>query len=173
LIPQKTLKSPVEWPTFNCNIQRTGTYPKKKPFFDLSASGLVETNKPFQLTITSIYPDYNGQVLLSTNLKSICPSSATITQGKAVLPVTIDSKGEPLFISAIDISNSKRYGISGAIAVRSDTKPPGPIEDLAVSFRDYNSIELIWTAPGDDGDVGTATYYDIRYSENLTMKANL
>ena len=29
-----------------------------------------------------------------------------------------------------------------------------------------NSITLVWTAPGDDGTVGRATRYDLRYSSN-------
>jgi hypothetical protein len=43
------------------------------------------------------------------------------------------------------------------------------IVTLALSFpaaeaSPYNSVTLTWTAPGDDGSTGTASYYDIRYS---------
>jgi hypothetical protein len=34
------------------------------------------------------------------------------------------------------------------------------------------SITLNWTAPGDDGDIGTAAVYDIRYSTNLINSSN-
>jgi hypothetical protein len=34
------------------------------------------------------------------------------------------------------------------------------------------SITLNWTAPGDDGTVGTATQYDIRYSTTAITDAN-
>jgi chitodextrinase len=34
------------------------------------------------------------------------------------------------------------------------------------------SITLNWTAPGDDGSVGTATQYDIRYSTSTITDAN-
>ncbi len=45
-----------------------------------------------------------------------------------------------------------------------DTTPPGTITDLGIATIISTSITLIWTAPGDDGYVGTATAYDIRYA---------
>jgi chitodextrinase len=44
-----------------------------------------------------------------------------------------------------------------------DDTPPAAIADLAVLSTSDVSITLGWTAPGDDGDDGTATAYDIRY----------
>ncbi len=42
--------------------------------------------------------------------------------------------------------------------------PPAPVTDLkAVGFSESLFL-LTWTAPGDDGGVGTASQYDIRYS---------
>jgi hypothetical protein len=38
--------------------------------------------------------------------------------------------------------------------------------------QDLTSITLNWTAPGDDGDIGIATVYDIRYSTNPINNAN-
>ncbi|UCG61150.1 MAG: fibronectin type III domain-containing protein [Candidatus Zixiibacteriota bacterium] len=35
-----------------------------------------------------------------------------------------------------------------------------------------NSVTLTWTAPGDDGDVGVATEYDLRYSTSPISEAN-
>ena len=35
-----------------------------------------------------------------------------------------------------------------------------------------NSVTITWTAPGDDGDVGTASQYDIRYSTSSINDAN-
>lgn len=37
---------------------------------------------------------------------------------------------------------------------------------------DATAVTLTWTAPGDDGDVGTATSYDIRYSTSPITDAN-
>jgi chitodextrinase len=47
-----------------------------------------------------------------------------------------------------------------------DDVPPAAVTDLAASASATNSVTLTWTAPGDDGAVGTAAYYDIRYSNN-------
>ena len=44
-----------------------------------------------------------------------------------------------------------------------DTVPPARVTDLAVASVTDSSATLTWTAPGDDGDVGTARAYDIRF----------
>ena len=41
---------------------------------------------------------------------------------------------------------------------------PDAIADLNTGVVTSNSIALTWTAPGDDGDQGTASQYDIRYA---------
>ncbi|MCD6506399.1 PQQ-binding-like beta-propeller repeat protein [Candidatus Poribacteria bacterium] len=45
-----------------------------------------------------------------------------------------------------------------------DTIPPSAVVDLTVSSSTSDSITLTWTAPGDDGAVGKASQYEIRYS---------
>jgi len=45
-----------------------------------------------------------------------------------------------------------------------DTTPPAAVADLAASTPGAYSVDLSWTAPGDDGTEGTATEYDIRYA---------
>ena len=45
-----------------------------------------------------------------------------------------------------------------------DTTPPANVTDLAVSAATSHSLTLTWTAPGDDGNNGTAAEYDIRYA---------
>jgi parallel beta-helix repeat protein len=44
-----------------------------------------------------------------------------------------------------------------------DTTPPAAVTDLAATSPTTSSIVLTWTAPGDDGSIGRATTYDIRY----------
>jgi len=44
--------------------------------------------------------------------------------------------------------------------------------DLAASDTSDNSIALYWTAPGDDGNQGTAAIYDIRYSASMITESN-
>lgn len=48
-----------------------------------------------------------------------------------------------------------------------DTTPPARINDLqAEPGDDAGSIKLSWTAPGDDGNLGTASSYIIRYAKS-------
>ncbi len=44
-----------------------------------------------------------------------------------------------------------------------DTVPPAAISDLSTKYPTADAVFLVWTAPGDDGDEGTAVSYDIRY----------
>jgi hypothetical protein len=54
--------------------------------------------------------------------------------------------------------------ISGVTRITTlETIPPGTVDDLVVTEVTTSSATLQWTAPGDDGDVGAAALYDIRY----------
>jgi len=45
-----------------------------------------------------------------------------------------------------------------------DTTAPVAVTDLSALNATTSSIDLSWTAPGDDGSTGTAASYDVRYS---------
>jgi hypothetical protein len=49
------------------------------------------------------------------------------------------------------------------IGIFVDSTPPANITDLAASSSSATTADLTWTAPGDDGNQGTAAY-DVRYS---------
>jgi len=53
-----------------------------------------------------------------------------------------------------------------------DTTAPATVSDLAASSATQSSIDLSWTAPGDDGSSGTATSYDVRYSTATITEGN-
>ncbi len=53
---------------------------------------------------------------------------------------------------------------NGGTTPETDSTPPATTTNLAVLAVSDSSITLTWTAPGDDGDTGTATQYDLRYS---------
>lgn len=57
-------------------------------------------------------------------------------------------------------------------AMENDTIPPDPVSDLSVADAGSFSIQLAWTASGDDGSVGTASSYDIRYSTSPIDPSN-
>lgn len=50
--------------------------------------------------------------------------------------------------------------------------PAGVWAGLAASPASPNSVTLTWTAPGDDGNSGTASTYDVRYSTALITEGN-
>lgn len=53
-----------------------------------------------------------------------------------------------------------------------DATPPAAIADLTLSARTQTTIDLSWTAPGDDGTTGTAMAYDMRYATVRLNAAN-
>ncbi|NIM51749.1 MAG: CxxxxCH/CxxCH domain-containing protein, partial [Gemmatimonadales bacterium] len=53
-----------------------------------------------------------------------------------------------------------------------DTTPPDPITISAATGTNYREVDLNWTAVGDDGAVGTAASYDIRYNTVLIDGTN-
>jgi hypothetical protein len=53
-----------------------------------------------------------------------------------------------------------------------DGSAPAPVTNLAVTGTDSNSVDLAWTAPGDDWDSGSASSYDLRYSTSMITEAN-
>jgi hypothetical protein len=57
---------------------------------------------------------------------------------------------------------AQHHGVD--IAVELDVTPPAAVTDLAASVVGTTSITLAWTAPGDDGNEGTAGEYEIRVS---------
>jgi hypothetical protein len=75
---------------------------------------------------------------------------------------TIDEAG-----NASPLSN-----IISAETAAADQIAPSAIVDLKVVKSRPVSIEISWTAPGDDANTGTATIYDIRYSQSTINEAN-
>jgi hypothetical protein len=53
-----------------------------------------------------------------------------------------------------------------------DTVSPADVADLATSNVTRTAANLTWTAPGNDGNTGTAAIYDIRYSTSNITEAN-
>ena len=57
-------------------------------------------------------------------------------------------------------------------ATSQESYAPSIVADLSAGSATESSITLAWTAPGDDGSVGTASQYDIRYSTSPITGAN-
>lgn len=57
-------------------------------------------------------------------------------------------------------------------ATSTETTPPSAIANLGAGSPTEHSIELSWSAPGDDAMAGTAAQYSIRYSTAFLTEAN-
>ncbi len=61
------------------------------------------------------------------------------------------------------VSELAIYGYCGEEVV-TDNISPAKVKDLSTSIVTAQSVQLTWKASGDDGNSGTATTYDLRYS---------
>ncbi len=59
-----------------------------------------------------------------------------------------------------------------ATTAPAETIAPSAITDLSIGEVTFSSVELTWTAPGDDGDSGTASVYDIRLNNYPITEKN-
>ena len=57
-----------------------------------------------------------------------------------------------------------RVSFTYSSVATADTVPPAAVTDLAATAANTTSVTLQWTAPGDDGMIGQATWYDFRYN---------
>jgi subtilisin family serine protease len=53
-----------------------------------------------------------------------------------------------------------------------DTMPPAPVTSLSVQSAASNAVTLAWLASGDDGAVGKASRYEVRYSTKPITASN-
>jgi hypothetical protein len=78
----------------------------------------------------------------------------------------LDSSRHSIYARAYDAAfntcNSSKIYVT-VINPQPDTLPPGKIYDLEVTDSSLNSLTLSWTAPGNDGYIGAAWRYAIKY----------
>jgi hypothetical protein len=75
-----------------------------------------------------------------------------------------DSSTHSVFAKALDAAGNSGTSDTVTVLVRnSDTVAPDLVLDLTVIDSTASSVTLRWTAPGDDGSVGRASAYDVRY----------
>jgi hypothetical protein len=110
-----------------------------------NAAGLYHTNFGIQQSCNDRV--YSGKLVSETDISTL------LARG------WVDSKhGTERIIVRDDLGTSKPPA---------DTIPPAAVQDLNASSPTASTITLSWTAPGGDGTVGKATYYDIRFSTSM------
>jgi len=80
---------------------------------------------------------------------------------------------EPALKLTWDFPHGGKFEIwEGTNPVEPDIIPPSAVSVLSTTNPTAFSIDLTWTAPGDDGNNGTASLYDIRYSTSFISSTN-
>jgi hypothetical protein len=83
----------------------------------------------------------------------------------------LSESGGVVTVKAIDTAGNVIDQFATA-ASAGDTTPSAAVADLTATAATSNSVTLTWTAPGDDGNTGTASTYDIRYSTTTMTDGN-
>jgi len=155
--------------------------------FDIDESSIPDGATITQIDITVCARRAQGGVQIQTRrcVDGSCTSSgsniapgtsyAESTQSHTGLSIT-KSGSTDLEIGVLN-NASKISRVSQISAVVTytpavDGTAPSAISDLALSGATTSTIDLDWTAPGDDAGVGTATTYDIRYSTSAINDGN-
>jgi hypothetical protein len=75
-------------------------------------------------------------------------------------------------IDATGLTKNRWVKMEVASDLPPDPVDPDPVDDLAVTGTGVHTVDLSWTATGDDGNTGRATNYDVRYSTSTITAAN-
>ena len=74
--------------------------------------------------------------------------------------------------ATISAAGDNTVGYRQRLCLHTDTYPPAAVVNLNATAINGTAVKLTWTAPGDDGMNGTATSYDIRYSNATITESN-
>ncbi len=70
-----------------------------------------------------------------------------------------------LALVALDEAGN-RSPVSNVASATTGASPPAQIRDLQLVASTQTTLRVSWTAPGEDGNVGTAASYDVRWSSS-------
>ena len=110
---------------------------------------------------------------MDTNSNTIPDQTKDIKKGVEATTSTALADGNSHYFHIRSVDNAGNWQSTvhlGPFFI--DTTPPAAVIDLASSNPTRTSIDLSWTAPGDDANTGTASTYDIRYSTSPITDTN-
>lgn len=159
----------------------------------ITSSPTVTVNNPSPV-VSNISPESkiggSAEFTLTVNGANFTPSSVVKFAGSNRTTVFVNSGQLTATIPATDIVADGTFsitvfnttpggGTSNAVTFTvnatpppPDTTPPAAITNLVLTSLTASTMTLTWTAPGDDGSVGAATSYDIRYSTSIINESN-
>ena len=100
------------------------------------------------------------------------PQSAGNTQTFVVSGLTSETTYFFAIKTADEVPNWSNISNVVSATTANDATAPDDVTTLAAVLPTTTSLTLVWAAPGDDGSVGTAASYDIRYSTSTITEAN-
>lgn len=119
------------------------------------------------------YEAYSGTSMATPHVSGVAAliwgrfPSMTVDQVKALIMSSVDPKPS----LAGKCVTGGRLNAFWCIA-EPDSIPPAAVTDLVAFNPASNTVDLSWTATGDDGYVGRASRYDVRYSTSPITEAN-
>lgn len=117
-----------------------------------------------------ILKDSSDQIIENEFIPTL-PQNAGITENWNLqnLPANELVKLEIEALDELDQASTPAYEEVQILGEIIDEEPPSQINNIVVSSISMNSFQLNWTAPGDDGDVGTSNSYIIKvHTEDIT-----
>lgn len=132
-----------------------------------SSTGDLLINEP--LTTTVSIPDLSNNTVLSATYTisgdwTISTTGTISLYHGSILTMAVDLDG--------DGSVDQQLLPDSMEEITVDLTPPDKIDDLEVVDVQPGKVTLRWTATGDDEQMGTAAYYDIRYSNGPISQLN-
>ena len=123
----------------------------------------------------NVVVDYTGSVRFeSSDTSAVLPARYTFTAtdaGRHVFTATLNQVGSRQ-LTVTDTANAAlTRTVTITVVAYMDTTPPAT-PTLSIASRTSTQMELTWTAVGDDGNTGTATHHEVRYSTSPITPAS-
>jgi hyaluronate lyase len=110
----------------------------------------------------------NGKILIELSE----PAKALLSQDERIAVTQL----KPYVKFYVNVNSSKgqtyRVKFSTDPNAPQDTTSPAPVTDLAVAYTGTDTVNVTFTAPGDDGLEGKASTYDLRYTTSPITEEN-
>ena len=139
------------------------------PTADFSATPL-SGNGPLIVAFTNLSTSYDGITSWTWNFGD---GNSSTEQNPSHQYAQDGNYTVSLTVSEADADINTRTKLDYVTVIQpTDITSPAAVSDLAISSVLATSVTLSWTSPGDDGNIGNALQYDIRYSSSVITEAN-
>lgn len=155
-----------------------------RAFFSNWGEATVNVTAPGEYILSTTprntYTFANGTSMAAPHVSGsaalVCALSPNITMQKLRSVMMYSGYDAPWqLLNVYPISTGRAVDANRALQSISspDVTPPGPINNLTAQIIDtFPNYRLTWTPPGDDGNVGKVTAFEIRYSDTSLNEAN-